>query len=110
MTEKDKKIKHTVLNGKQKRHLRGLGHHLSSKVILGKEGITENLILSLENVLEADELVKVKVGNGCVLDRKDAAEELSRKTGAAVAQILGKTILLFRENKDCDNRIALPSL
>ncbi len=103
------KNEYTILNGKQKRYLRGLGHHLSPKVILGKEGITKNLKSSLENVLDSDELVKVKVGNNCDLDRKDVAEKLSRETGAVVAQVIGKTILLYRENKKSDDGIVLPA-
>ena len=61
-------------------------------------------------VLEARELVKVKLGSGCPLDRKEAAAVLAEKTGARVVQVLGRTILLFRENPDRSEkqRIRLP--
>ena len=34
-----------ILTGKQKKYLRRLGHNMDSKVIVGRDGLTENLIL-----------------------------------------------------------------
>lgn len=105
MSKKSKK-----LTGKQARFLRGLGHHLSPVAMIGKEGITENLITSVDQVLTAHELIKVKVQENCPIDRKEAAAELAKKTGSSVAQVVGKTFLLYRENKDKvdDQKIHLP--
>jgi RNA-binding protein len=99
-----------TLTAKQARYLRGLGHHLKPVVYLGRKGIDKELLASLEAVLIAHELVKVKVGNNCELDRKEAATVLAQKSGAAVAQVLGKTFLLYRENpdKEADKKITLP--
>lgn len=94
------------LTGKQVRFLRGLGHHLNPVVLVGKEEITDNLLAGVEAALESHELIKVKLQEGCLLDRREVAEILSEKTGAAVAQILGKTILLFRKSEK--KRIELP--
>lgn len=105
MSKKSKK-----LTGKQARFLRGLGHHLSPVAMIGKEGITKNLIASVDQVLTAHELIKVKIQENCPIDRKEAAEELAKKTGSSVAQVIGKTFLLYRENKDKvdDQKIHLP--
>ena len=99
-----------ILTGKQKSFLRGLGHHLPARAMIGREGLTDQLRSSVEEILTAHELVKVKIQNNCELDRREAAEVLARQTGAAVAQILGKTFLLYRENLDkaADKRIRLP--
>jgi RNA-binding protein len=107
---KKKPTKQRALSGKQARYLRGLGHSLSAIVTIGKGGISETTITAVEDVLTARELIKVKLLNTCPLDRNDAAETLKKKTGAAVAQILGKTILLFRANKNrkSDDIIKLP--
>ena len=86
------------LTGKQVRHLRGLGHHLYPVVMIGKEEIRESLIKSVEEALDAHELIKIKLQEGYLMDRKEAAEILAERTGAAVIQILGKTILLFRRS------------
>ena len=94
------------LTGKQNRYLRGLGHHLKAVVYVGKEEVNEAVIKATEEALDAHELIKVKLQDGCLSDRKEVAKELSQATGAAVAQILGKNILLFRPNKE--QKIALP--
>jgi RNA-binding protein len=94
------------LTGRQVRHLRGLGHHLHPVVMIGKEEVSESLIRSVEEALDAHELIKVKIQEGCMLDRKEAAEMLAERSGAAVVQILGKTILLFRRSPE--GKVELP--
>lgn len=103
--------KKLYLTGKQARHLRGLGHHLSPLVMIGKDGLTDNLTDALEAVLLAHELVKVKIQDGCPYAREGAAELLAKKTKSRIAQIIGKTFLLFRENKELkeDKKIHLPA-
>ena len=102
--------KKLYLAGKEARHLRGLGHHLSPLVMIGKDGVTDNLTEALEAVLTAHELVKVKIQDGCPFAREEAAELLAKKTKSRIAQIIGKTFLLFRENKEQkeDKKIKLP--
>ncbi len=94
------------LTGKQVRFLRGLGHHLKPVVMVGKEEISEKLLASVEEALLAHELIKVKLQEGCELDRHEVAEALAGRTGAAVAQLLGKTILLYRPSES--RKINLP--
>lgn len=85
-----------MLTGKQKRHLRGLGHGLKPVVLIGKKEVDEGLIQETHAALAHHELIKVKVLENCLLDRHEAADELAEATGAEVAQVLGKTFLLYR--------------
>ena len=85
-----------TLTGKQDRYLRGLGHSLRPAVMLGRLEVTASVRTALDEALTAHELVKVKLQEGCQLDRHEAAGLLAEAAGAAVAQILGKTILLYR--------------
>lgn len=94
------------LTGKQVRFLRGQGHHLNPVVMIGKEGISSNLIDSTEEALDQHELIKIKLQESCLLERKEVAEDLASQTGAAVVQVLGRTILLFRRSDK--ELIALP--
>jgi len=98
------------LTGKQARYLRGLGHHLKPLVILGRDGLSKNVINATKAVLVAHELIKVKVGNGCPLERREAADSVAQKTGSEIVQILGKTFLLFCANPDRndEHRIKFP--
>jgi len=97
------------LNGKQRRALRAMGHHLDPVVMLGKEGVTEAVVNATSQALSDHELVKVKVGESSPIDRHEAADVLAQATRSAVAQILGRTLLLFRRNEE-NPQIALPGL
>lgn len=85
-----------TLTGKQARFLRGLGHSLRPAVMIGRQELTGTTLAALDESLTAHELVKVKIQEGCMLDRHEVAAGLSSATGAAIAQVLGKTILLYR--------------
>ena len=98
------------LNSRQIRHLRALGHHLTPLNMIGREGVTTALIRAVNDNLRAHELIKVRVQNNCPLPRKEAAAALAARTGAVLAQVIGKTFLLYRPNPDlaADKRITLP--
>jgi len=96
-----------ALTGKQKRHLRGLGHNLSAVVQLGKEGVSENLISALSQALEDHELVKVRIGQNAIVDRSQVGVELAKETKSELAQVLGNTLLLYRRHPD-EPKIRLP--
>ncbi|HEY5935641.1 MAG TPA: ribosome assembly RNA-binding protein YhbY [Kofleriaceae bacterium] len=96
-----------MLTGKQRRHLRGLGHTLEPIVQVGKGGIDDGLVAALEQALVDHELVKVKVGESAGMDRHEAADALASRTGSQVAQVLGYTVLLYRARPD-DPEITLP--
>ncbi len=102
--------KNLYLTGKAARYLRGLGHHLAPKAMLGREGITPTLRESVLAILTADELIKVKIQEGCPLGKTEAAEGLAAATHSRIAQIIGRTFLLFRPNPERkpDQKIILP--
>ncbi len=104
------KQKQKKLTGKQIRYLKSLGHHLKPLVMLGRDGITDNVISAANAVLGAHELIKVKIGNGCSLEKREAADAIAERSGSEVVQIIGKTFLVFRANPDRndEHRIKLP--
>ncbi|HEY5975913.1 MAG TPA: ribosome assembly RNA-binding protein YhbY [Geobacteraceae bacterium] len=88
-----------MLTGKQKRYLRSLGHSLRPLILIGKGDLTEPLIAETGVALAAHELIKVKLLESCQLDRTAAANALATACGAEVAQVLGRTFLLFRRGE-----------
>jgi RNA-binding protein len=85
-----------MLTGKHKRHLRALGHKLKALIQIGKKEIEEALIAETNAALDHHELIKVKLLESCLLDKHAASGMLASACGAEVAQILGKTFLLYR--------------
>lgn len=97
----------TPLTGKQRRHLRALGHHLDALVQIGKGGVGDNIAGAVDQALVDHELVKVKLGRECPDSPEACAEALSTALKAHVAQVLGGTILLYRRHPE-HPKIKLP--
>jgi RNA-binding protein len=95
-----------MLSGKQKRFLRGLGHGLKPVVTVGKGEVTEALVKETSEAIASHELIKVKILESCTMDRFEVAEELATACAAEVAQVLGRTLLLYRKGEE--PKIELP--
>ncbi|MFC4811297.1 ribosome assembly RNA-binding protein YhbY [Paenibacillus sp. GCM10023250] len=89
-----------MLTGKQKRHLRALAHHLNPIFQVGKSGMNENLIRHIEEAIEVRELIKVNVLNNSTEDPKEVGEWVAAESGSELVQVIGKTIVLYKESKD----------
>jgi RNA-binding protein len=96
-----------TIGGKALRHLRALGHTLDPVIAVGKGGITDALVAEAKLALARHELIKVRVMTEAPVDRKDAAAALAEATSATLAQVLGRTFLLYRRNPQ-KSKIALP--
>ena len=97
-----------MLKGSDRRHLRGLAHHLKPVVQVGKQGLIENLIVTVNQALDAHELIKIKF-----VDLKQQREELSReiaaRTKSEVAGLVGNIAIFYRKHSDAAKRkIRLP--
>ncbi len=96
-----------MLTGKQKRFLRSKAHHLSPIFQVGKGGVNENMIKQIADVLEARELIKVSILQNCDEDRDTVAEQLSRGAKSELVQVIGNTIVLYKESRE-NKQIVLP--
>ncbi len=95
------------LTGKQRRHLRALGHELAPVTQVGKGGVSKAVIAAVDRALADHELVKIKLLESLDVDRDEAAGLLAAGTSAEIAQVLGRTVLLYRPDPD-EPRIKLP--
>lgn len=87
-----------ALNGKQRRQLRALGHHLEVVVQVGANGVTDGVVAAVQQALEDHELIKVKIAADRE-ERATAIAALAQGTGSEVAQTLGRTVLLWKKRK-----------
>ncbi|MBI5485602.1 MAG: ribosome assembly RNA-binding protein YhbY [Deltaproteobacteria bacterium] len=88
-----------MLTGKQKHHLRALGHKRKPLILIGKKEIDDALIAETNAALDYHELIKVRLLESCLLGKHEASDLLAAACTAEVAQILGKTFLLYRPAK-----------
>ena len=98
------------LTSKQRAQLRGLANSIDTILIVGKDGIGDNLVKQANDALEARELIKGKVlDNNLDYDARTAAEELAKATRSEVVQVIGTKFVLYREthSKPKEKRIQL---
>ena len=96
-----------MITSKQRSYLRSLAHNIDPIVYIGKAGVTENVIKEIDQALEARELVKVKIQEGCELAAKDVANDILPGLGAEFVQAIGRKFTLYRESKE-NKQIELP--
>ncbi len=98
------------LTSKQRAQLRGLANSIDTILIVGKDGIGDNLVKQANDALEARELIKGRVlENNLEYDARTAAEELAKATRSEVVQVIGTKFVLYREthSKPKEKRIQL---
>lgn len=91
-----------MFTSKQRSNLRSMAQTLSPVTQVGKGGISENLISSLSDALDARELIKVSVLNNAEADAAETATNLAEALGADVVEVKGKKIVLYRKSKRKD--------
>ncbi|MES9682694.1 ribosome assembly RNA-binding protein YhbY [Bacillus sp. AFS001701] len=96
-----------MLTGKQKRFLRSKAHHLNPIFQVGKGGVNENMVKQISEALEVRELLKVSILQNCDDDRYDVADQLVEGTNAELVQVIGHTIVLYKESQE-NKTIVLP--
>jgi RNA-binding protein len=97
------------LTGRQRRHLRGLANSLQPVVYIGRHGLTDAVVETLDQNLAAHELVKVKFVD--LKDRKrELSAELAERTASHLAGLIGHNALLYRPHADeARRKIRLPA-
>ena len=88
-----------MLTSKQRAYLRGLAAAEDTIVIIGKGGITENIIIQMNDALKARELVKGRVLENSLLTAREAADALSETCRAEVVQVIGSKFVLYKRNE-----------
>ncbi len=87
----------------QRKQLKSLAHHLDPAVMVGKNGVTDNLIKAANDSLEAHELIKVKFLE--FKDKKgDLSKEIAQKSKSTVVTIIGNVMILYRRQEDDEKR------
>lgn len=97
-----------MLTGKQKRYLRGLAHELQPIFQVGKGGTNDHMIKQIAEALERRELIKVSILNNNLEVPQEIAEELASGAGAELVQLIGRTVILYKESREY-KQIVLPS-
>ena len=94
------------LKGFQKNFLRGRAHKLKPTVFIGQKGITENVVRSADEALNAHELIKVKFIDFKEKRQKaELSDVLSERANCEAVGMIGHMAIFFRPHKDPEKRI-----
>ncbi|KAJ8450925.1 hypothetical protein Cgig2_032550 [Carnegiea gigantea] len=72
-----------------------LGDKLKSQQV-GKSGVTENVVLALNETLEKNELLKLRIHRTCPGELEDVVSLLERATGSAAVFQIGRIVIFYR--------------
>ena len=89
-----------MLTSKQRAYLRGRANDYDTIFQVGKGGINENMLEQIDNALEARELIKISVLKNCMDDPGEIAQMLAERTSSEIIHVMGKKIVLYKENKE----------
>ena len=89
-----------MLTSKQRASLRAIANELTPIFQIGKGGLNENLITSIDEALEARELVKITILDSADVTAKEALDYIAERTGAEQVQHIGRKFVLYRRSED----------
>ena len=92
-----------ALPGPHLRRLKSMGQLLDPVVHLGKGGLTEALLASVNLALADHELIKVKL-DAHKEEKKTLAPELAARTGSHLVQRVGHVVVLYRPHPEPEKR------
>ena len=88
-----------MLTSKQRAQLKAQGSTLETILIIGKNGLTDNLLHDAGQALRARELVKGRVLETAPMNAMQALAALCAALGAEPVQALGSRFLMYRRNE-----------
>jgi len=95
------------LSRPQIKYLVSLAHSLKPVIMIGQHGVTDNILKDLDIALDFHELVKIKIAGEDRESKNTIIEQLCKSSAADKVQAIGKTLTLFRRNKE-KQKIELP--
>jgi RNA-binding protein len=89
------------LNARQRAHLRALAHPLKPILHIGKEGVTEAAVRTIERAFNTRELLKLKVLEAAPEEARETGDVIAgRIAGAHAVQVIGRTVVLYRRHPE----------
>jgi RNA-binding protein len=79
--------------------IKGLGTGIKASIHIGKDGLGDTVIDEVRKQIKVHKVVKIKVLAPSAELKEEIAKDLAERTGAALIEVRGNTILL------CDARL-----
>ncbi len=96
-----------MLSKTQIRFLKSQAHHLKPVVMIGTQGLTENVQKEINLALDSHELIKVKLAQLPNHEQEKIIKTITEEQNAFFVQKIGRLAIFYRENKE-KKRYKLP--
>lgn len=90
-----------MLTSKERAELRAQANTIDTTLIVGKDGVTENVIAEADKLLTARELVKGKVLETALMSAREVSDEICAATGADGVSCVGSKFVIYRFSEKC---------
>lgn len=88
-----------MLTSKQRAELRSEANTLETTLMVGKGGVTENVLLEAKTQLEARELVKGRVLETALMTAREVSDEICEAIGADGIQCVGSKFVIYKKSE-----------
>ena len=90
-----------MLTSKERAELRAQANVIDTTLIVGKDGVTENVVAEADRLLTARELVKGKVLETALMCAREVSDEICEATGADGVSCVGSKFVIYRFSEKC---------
>lgn len=90
-----------MLTSKQRAEFRAQANAIDTTLMVGKDGVTENVIAEAEKLLTARELVKGKVLETALMSAREVSDAICEATGADGISCVGSKFVIWRFSEKC---------
>ena len=90
-----------MLTSKERSELRARANDLETTLMVGKDGVTENVVAEADRLLTARELVKGKGLGSALMTAREVSDALCEATGADAVSCVGNKFVIYRFSEKC---------
>ena len=90
-----------MLTSKERAELRAQANSIDTTLMVGKDGVTENVVAEADKLLTARELVKGKVLESALMSAREVSDALCEATGAEGISCVGSKFVIWRFSEKC---------
>lgn len=88
-----------MITSKQRAELRSEANALETTLMVGKGGVTENVILEARTQLEARELVKGRVLETALMSAREVSDAICEELGCEGIQCVGSKFVIYKKSE-----------
>lgn len=88
-----------MITTKQRAFLRGMANRLDPVFQIGKNGIEDNFLKQVVDILEKRELIKIKVLENSGMTAREASDIICEEIGCEAVQSIGSKLVIYKQSK-----------